>query len=159
MKLALACVVAIGVAIGVSLPAASPRAAPPPAPVAAAVEESPRETVLDRSPGGHFYAVAHVNGEPIRFIVDTGASTIAFSEADAKRARIPFDRGGFTPVGRGASGVVNGQEVTVGEITLDGKKGEDLRGIVMEGADMSLLGQNYLRRLDVRIKGDTMTLR
>lgn len=157
MKLALASVVAIGVAIGVSLPAAPPRAAP--APIVARVEDAPRETVLDRSPGGHFYAVAEVNGEPIRFIVDTGASTIAFSEADAKRAHLPFDRADFRPVGRGASGVVSGQEVTVGEIALDGKKGEGLRGVVMEGAEMSLLGQNYLRHLDVQIKGDTMTLR
>lgn len=158
MKLALAVVVAIGVAIGVSLPAASPRAVTQPAPVAVD-KEAPRETVLERSPGGHFYAVAEVNGEPIRFIVDTGASTIAFSEADAKRARLPFDRASFRPVGRGASGIVNGQEVTVGEIALDGKKGQGLRGVVMEGAEMSLLGQNYLRRLDVRISGDTMTLR
>lgn len=156
MKLALALVVVIGIAIGVSLPALSPPSAAAPA---AAPRDKPVETVLDRSPRGHFYAVAELNGEPIRFLVDTGASVIALTEADAKRAHLEFDRSRYEPVARGASGLVRGQEVRVGRVVLDGKGAENLTAIVMEGGETSLLGQNYLRNLDVRITGDTMTLR
>ena len=158
MKLALAIVVVVGIGIGVSFPSPSPVPAAA-APAEAAIEDAPRETVLERRPDGHFYATAEVNGQPVRFLVDTGASTIALTEADAKRARIPFDPGRYVPVGRGATSVVTGQDITVNSIVIDGKRGERLRGVVMEGAEQSLLGQNYLRRLSVVINGDTMTLR
>ena len=67
MRLALGLIIVVGVAIGASMPVPT---SPPP--VAAAVasegeaEDEPRDTVLERSPRGHFYAVAEVNGEPIR---------------------------------------------------------------------------------------------
>ena len=162
MKIALLCTVAVGVAIGLWLPASPPVG--PAAPVAAAAvaeaeDDAPVETVLKRSSGGHFHAVVEVNGEPIRFIVDTGATVVAMTEADAKRAHIVFDRNDFAAIGQGASGVVQGKEVAIDRIVLDGKSARGLRGIVMADSEMSLLGQNYLRGLDVAIKGDTMTLR
>jgi aspartyl protease family protein len=164
MKLALAVTIGIGTTIGVMLPTTppAPSAARPPAATATPTvvkEDPPSDTVLERSAGGHFYAVAEVNGEPIRFLVDTGASTIALSEEDAMRAHISFDPATYEPVGHGASGVVHGQRVTVDRIVLDGKAGEGLSGIVLPDASVSLLGQNYLRRLNVQIAGDTMTLR
>ncbi len=161
MKIALLCTVAVGVVIGVSLPASRPGGpgAPVAAVVATAEDDPPVDTVLKRSPGGHFHAVVEVNGEPIRFIVDTGASVVAMSEADAKRAHIVFDRNDFEPVGKGAAGIVRGKEVAIDRIVLDGKAARGLRGLVLADSEMSLLGQNYLRNLDVAIKGDTMTLR
>lgn len=159
MKLALLVMIVVGVAIGASMPVPTPRAAPTEVAAAPDAGGSPRETVLERSSGGHFYAVAEVNGEPIRFLVDTGASTVAFSEEDARRAKLEFDPNSYQPVGRGAAGIVHGQEVRVGRLALDGKEAQDLRAVVMQDSEMSLLGQNYLRRLDVRISGDTMTLR
>ena len=77
----------------------------------------------------------------------------------AAEAGLAFDPGAFAPVGRGAGGVVRGQEVTIGRVSLDGKAAMGLRGVVLDGSETSLLGQNYLRRLDVSIRGDTMTLR
>jgi aspartyl protease family protein len=143
------------VAAAVPAPATpSPPAPPPPA------EAPPVETVLDRSPGGHFIAVADVNGEPTRFVVDTGADTVALTMADATRAHIAFDPTQFRVVGRGASGDVRGQEVQIDRIVLDGKEATALRGVVLEGSDISLLGHSYLRSIsDVQIKGDRMILR
>jgi aspartyl protease family protein len=162
MKIALLCTVAVGVVIGVSLPASSPSGSVTPAAAADtadAEEDPPVDTVLKRSPGGHFYAVVEVNGEPIRFLVDTGASVVAMTQADAKRAHVAFDRGDFEPVGKGAAGIVQGARVAIDRISLDGKSAQGLRGMVLADSEMSLLGQNYLRNLDVTIKGDTMTLR
>ncbi|MGN6819903.1 MAG: retropepsin-like aspartic protease family protein, partial [Sphingomonas sp.] len=109
MKYALLAVTVVGIAIGLALPgakhapvaavpaAAAPIAAPPPA-------DQPRETVLDREDNGHFFTVADVNGEPIKFVVDTGATEVALTQDDARRAGIKFDPGQFDVVGTGASG-------------------------------------------------------
>lgn len=158
MRQALLAVIGVGVAIGCVLPngrsAAPTRAATSPAP-----DDRPIETVLERRAGGHFLAVADVNGEPIRFVVDTGADTVALTEEDARRAHVAFDPARFEVVAHGASGDVRGEEVQLNSVVLDGKRVAGLRGLVLEGSQLSLLGQNYLRHMDVEIRGDTMRLR
>ena len=53
-----------------------------------------------------------------------------------------------------------GQEVSLSEVSLDGKRAYGVKGVVLQGLAVSLLGQNYLRQLrGVQIDGDTMTLR
>lgn len=157
MGRALLTMILLGIAIGSALPTAHPRAAPPP--IVAGVER-PTETVLERRDSGHFLTVADVNGEPIRFVVDTGADVVALTVDDARRAGIAFDPGQFTVVAHGASGDVRGQVVRLREVALDGKRADDITGVVLENSPMSLLGQSYLRHLgSVEIRGDTMTLR
>lgn len=164
MKIPLLIVTMAGIVIGLAMPTVkmatpSAKAAAPAAPAPPALPR-PVDTVLDRSPGGHFIAVADVNGEPTRFVVDTGADTVALTMADATRAHIAFDPTQFRVVGRGASGDVRGQEVQIDRIVLDGKEATALRGVVLEGSDISLLGHSYLRSIsDVQIKGDKMILR
>ena len=46
---------------------------------------------VDRSSDKHFYADAEVNGQPIRFLVDTGAGEIALTEEDARKAGMNVD--------------------------------------------------------------------
>ncbi|QNQ08764.1 retropepsin-like aspartic protease family protein [Sphingomonas alpina] len=163
MKIALAIMAVTGIAIGLAVPTAKPKVAAAPAAQpegAVPVRDVPVETVLDRSPSGSFVAIADVNDEPIRFVVDTGADTVALTVEDAKRAHIVFDPSQFQVVGRGASGDVRGQEVRIADIVLDGKRATDVRAVVLEGSDMSLLGHTYLRRLkNVQISNDKMTLR
>lgn len=159
MKLALGLVVVAGIGIGLALPAARPVprvAAQAPSPLA---RETPRPTVVERAASGHFLAVADVNKQPIRFIVDTGADTVALTLDDARTAGVPFDPSQFEVIGKGAAGYVRGQEVRIAELVLDGKRATDVRAVVMQDSDMSLLGQTFLRQIDtVRINGDTMTL-
>lgn len=171
MRLALALVSIIGIAIGLNLPIAkqSPVAAmsglrltpQTQAGNSATLDAmTPEETVLHREASGHFLTVANVNAEPIRFIVDTGADTVALTEEDARRAHVDFDPNQFEVVGRGAAGDVRGQRVQIASLELDGKHASDVRAVVIDGGDISLLGQTYLRNLnEVQIKGDTMTLR
>lgn len=116
--------------------------------------------MIERSENGHYYAVADVNGMPTRFVVDTGATTVALTVDDAKRAGITVDPGQFQVIGSGASGDVRGQEIMIDTVILDGKRVAQLRGAVLEGLNVSLLGQNYLSKLDaVEIRRGTMTLR
>jgi aspartyl protease family protein len=151
-------VIAVGIVLGLAWP--SGRAT---APVATAMasdpgDEEPKETLLERSEGGHFYANVEVNGQLVRFLVDTGATGVALTEADAERVGLEFDRGDYEPVGMGASGPVRGKFVTLDKVSLDGKAVRNVEGAILEGGDMSLLGQNYLGRFSVEMRGDTMRI-
>lgn len=176
MKVAVLTVTAIGIAIGLSAPhgqRAAPTAAATAPSLAVVATPTPRpafspspvatwspDTTLTRDPSGHFFADADVNGTSVHFVVDTGASTVALTEDDARRAGIEFDESRFAVVGSGASGDVRGQVVELRDVVLDGKRVDGLEGMVLEGLTVSLLGQNYLRRLDsVAINGDVMTLK
>ncbi|HSI20095.1 MAG TPA: TIGR02281 family clan AA aspartic protease [Sphingomonas sp.] len=157
MKVALLAVVIVGIAAGLAIPTARPVAV---APASAAPADTPVATVIDRAASGHFLAVADVNEEPIRFVVDTGADIVALTQEDARRAHVDFDPLAFDVIGHGASGEVRGQEVRIESIVLDGKRASNVHGVVLEGGEVSLLGQSYLRHIaNVQIQGDTMTLR
>jgi aspartyl protease family protein len=130
------------------------------APVAPAIAGGAGPVLVQRGEGGHFFVEGTVNDRPVRFVVDTGATGVALTRADAERAGVVFDPNRFGPVGRGASGPVRGELVTVNKVAVGGKAAFDVAGVVLEdGLPISLLGQSYLARLrSVRIEGDTMTL-
>ena len=159
MKIAFGLVVVAGIGIGLALPGARPAPRVAVAAVAAHGGEQAVPTRIERSASGHFLTVANVNDEPIRFVVDTGADTVALTLADARRAHVIFDPDQFQVVGKGAAGAVRGQEVRIADLALDGKHATDVRAVVLEDSDMSLLGQTFLRHIGtVTISDDTMTL-
>ena len=148
----------IGMVIGLAWPASKP--APAPAAVSKAESDGRTETVLEREDNGHFYVHAKINGELVRFIVDTGASAVALTEEDAERIGLDVDPDAFEYIGEGASGPVLGQLVTIDEIDVDGKVVDNVSGAVLKGSKLSLLGQSYLTRMgEVQMRGDTMVLR
>ena len=166
---ALLAIIAGGIVLGLVLP--DGRDAPAPITI---VEENPAPTakpaqrvangfatLIDRAPDGHFYAEARVNGQPVRFMIDTGASAVALTSEDARRIGLPFDSNAFTVVGQGASGNVMGTQVTLDSVEVDGKPASAVRAAILdEGLDVSLLGQSYLAQLsEVKITGDVMELR
>ena len=162
MYKALCIVIAVGIGLGLALPSA--RRSPPP--VALAVSPSPqpddarRDTVLEREANGHFYVHAKVNGELVRFLVDTGASNVALTVEDARRVGLKFDPGEFQYVGEGASGPVRGKLVRLNRVSIEGKAVDDVSGVILEGSNLSLLGQSYLARMgEVQMVGDTMVLK
>jgi len=115
---------------------------------------------LERNGDGHFYADARVNGAPIHFLVDTGATGVALARNDAQRAGIPYSLSESEVIGRGASGDVRGQQVSLERISLGHKEAEDLPAVILEGSEQSLLGQDFLRRFgSVSIEDDRMVLR
>jgi aspartyl protease family protein len=156
MYKALLFVVAAGVAIGLAIPSSnrSVEAA------AVASDGTPRETLLEREANGHFYVHAKVNGEFVRFLVDTGASGVSLTEKDARRVGIQFSPSEFEEVAQGAAGPIRGKLVTIKSVEVDGKKVTNVRGAVLQGSDLSLLGQSYLSRIgEVEMRGDYMVLR
>lgn len=142
-------------------PAATATTAQAPAVATPPAATFPAEIVLERKADGHFYADALVNGQLVRFLVDTGATTVALTMDDARHAGLAFSPAEFTVVGRGVSGPVKGKPVMLRQISIGHKDMRDVRAVILEdGMDVSLLGQSALARIGtVRIADDRMTLR
>ena len=159
---ALIFMVAIGAGIGLMWPTGNaPAPAAPAGPAAASsAPAKPIETRLERTPGGHFYVNGEVNGQLVSFVVDTGATAVALTQEDARRVGIAFSPGEFDVIGTGASGPVRGKILMLDKVSIDGKEVTAVRGAVLEGLDVSLLGQSYLSRIGgVEMSGDTMRLK
>jgi aspartyl protease family protein len=148
-------VITVGLLIGLAWPAAKH------APAAIADDGTRHETVLERESNGHFYTHAKINDrELVRFVVDTGASVVALTVDDARRLGIPVDPNEFTVVGEGAGGPVRGLDLMLDSVEVDGKRVEHVRAVVLEGSNLSLLGQAYLSRMgEVEMSGDYMVLK
>lgn len=118
------------------------------------------ETVLPRDPNGHFFADASINGIPVNFMVDTGASVIALTGADATAAGLSWNDADVRVVASGASGPVHGVFVRLDQVQLGRHEAQNVEAIIVpEGLGVSLLGQSFLRTIEpVRIEGDRMIL-
>lgn len=131
----------------------SPDAAEPAAP--------PGGLVVRAAQDGHFYLDAKVNGTPLRFLVDTGASSVVLSAEAARRARIRPNRMEYTGRASTANGTVRIAPVTLRELRVGDLRLRDVRGSVND-ADMplSLLGMSFLNRLEsFEVSGDQLILR
>lgn len=119
-------------------------APPPPMPAT-----EPASLRTERHSDGLFYVQAKVNGRPIRFLVDTGASYMVLTDADARAAGIVVDRDKF--VGR-VSTVGGDAAMAWTKLERIELAGHDVRGlravVVRDGLGVSLLGQNMLEKLD-----------
>lgn len=113
---------------------------------------------LHRDPDGHFYADAQVNGARVRFMIDTGASMVALTRADAQRAGVPL--GDERGRAMGAGGEIEIVPVTIDRIAVGSLEARGVRGAMVEELPVSLLGQSFLEQVgSVEIRGDTMVLR
>ena len=118
------------------------------------------EVTLKRNSDRHFYADAVVNGRSVHFLVDTGSSEIALTEDDARKIGIEVDPSKYELIGQGASGIVRGQYVELGEIQLGAIRESNAKAVVVQGADVSLLGQPFLENIDeIVIRKGEMLLR
>lgn len=96
---------------------------------------------------GHYRATLEVDGTPVDFVVDTGASDIVLSDDDARRVGIDLSGLTFLGTASTANGVVRTAPVRLDSVTFGGVTDRDLRATVTEGdLDMSLLGMTYLSR-------------
>jgi aspartyl protease family protein len=172
LKLPLAAVLLTGAATGLLLPVVSsvgqpeqPRvldAAMPAAPRGAtAVPDAWAENVvLTRAVDGHFYADVAVDGVSLHMLVDTGASVVALTGADAEALGLTWDPAQVAPVAQGASGAVEGVNLVIPAMTLGDHEARNVPALVIpEGLEVSLLGQSFLSTLgQVQMSGEHMLL-
>lgn len=115
---------------------------------------------LRRANDGHFYADAYVQGSPVRFLIDTGASVVALTADDAHAAGLQWDNSNVRVIGTGANGPVYGVSRTISELEMGGITRRNIDAVIIpRGLEISLLGQSFLSQVaSVEISGDEMLL-
>ena len=124
------------------------------------IQEQAGETLRIRlSPDGHFWADAEVNGEPVRFLIDSGATTTSLSSAVAERTGIRISRG-LPAMVQTANGIVAVQRGRADTIKVGTIERKDLPVHVSESfGDMNVIGMNFLSTLrGWRVEGRVLVL-
>lgn len=119
------------------------------------------EIVFRRANDGHFHVEAEVDGRPIRFLVDTGATDVVLSQDDARRIGFDPAQLDYTQSYSTANGTVFGAPIRIAEIATGDIRVHDVRASV-NGGDMdgSLLGMSFLSKLSgFSFEGDRLILR
>lgn len=108
---------------------------------------------------GHFTTIGVVNGVSLRFLVDTGASAVVLSSADARRAGVNY-LGGTRVFTQTANGVVPVYAVKLDSLRIGDITVNNVDASVIEGdkLPMALLGMSFLNRMEMKRDGSTLTL-
>lgn len=116
------------------------------------------EVVLKRGPDGHYRAPGRINGQPVAFLVDTGATVVALPEALADR--LGLQRGAAMRV-HTANGEAMAYATRLDEIDLGGAVARDVAAHIVPGmtGDEILLGMSYLGRFEIAMNGDGLRIR
>lgn len=105
------------------------------------------QIVLPRARDGHYYLTAQINAAPIRFVVDTGATEMVLTQADARSAGIDPDTLAYRGRANTANGQVRTAFVRLDEVRLGPVTDRNVGAVVNEGEmEQSLLGMGYLQR-------------
>jgi len=108
---------------------------------------------------GHFTVDGQVNGMPVRFMVDTGASLVSLSASEAQRLSLDYRKGQKALMGT-ANGTVPGYLIKLDTLTLGSVTLHGVDAVVLDGPGFGspLLGMSALNRLTMKRDGDVMTL-
>ena len=116
------------------------------------------QVVLQRNRFGHYVANGRINGEPVVFLVDTGATDVALPLRVARRIGIPL---GAVGMAKTANGNIRTWSAWLDSVDLGGLTAKRVQASVlpnMPGEEV-LLGMSYLKRFDLIQHGDILTLR
>ncbi len=108
---------------------------------------------------GHFISDCQINGATLKFLLDTGATSVALNSGDAKFANIDYKAGVPVDVST-ANGAVTGYRVTIANLKIGGITLSQVEATVFEGGSpsMVLMGMTALNRLDMKRQDLAMIL-
>ena len=119
------------------------------------------QTVLTADAQGHFVANARINGFPVRALIDTGATFVSLSVADAQRMGINYLQGKRS-VSQTANGLVSVYLVNIAHVQVGDIAFSNIPGSVAVDATAqqtpALIGMSFLRHVEMRRSGNTMSL-
>ncbi len=116
------------------------------------------ELVIPRSRDGHFYVRGEINRQPVNFLIDTGASSVAISTELARAAGLPEGRPVTVATANGTreARLVHGVPVRAGPLAHNDVS--VTTGLSLGDGSGALLGQSFLRHFDVRIEAERMLI-
>lgn len=119
-----------------------------------------QEIILTQKDDGHFWIKAYVNGVAIDFLVDSGATGIAMSTADADAANVEYDIDSFPVFTETANGTSKNYRAQIALLKTENVTFENVNILVAPNlGDTNLLGMSYLNRLQSwRVEGNRMIL-
>jgi len=109
--------------------------------------------------GGHFSTTGSINGRPIKFMVDTGATMVSFSTNTARQFGIDLNRASQGAVST-AGGVVRSYSVTLDNVKVGSISMNYVEASIVDGLPdgFALLGNSFLSRLQMSREGNVLTL-
>jgi len=115
---------------------------------------------IPRSFDGHYYMTLDINGTPVKFIVDTGATQIVLTQEDATRAGLDVTQLNYFGRANTANGEVRTARVLLNEVEVSGIRDRNVSAYVNDSELFSsLLGMSYLQRWDkIEIADGTLVL-
>ncbi|WP_082626679.1 retropepsin-like aspartic protease family protein [endosymbiont of Ridgeia piscesae] len=121
-------------------------------------EQGGAEVVLQRNSRGHYLAPGRINGVPVLFLLDTGATNVALSERLAERIGLPRGASSLSVTANGTvrSWLTRLNRVELGSLSMSGVEASVLPGMA---GDEVLLGMSFLKHLELQQQGDKLILR
>lgn len=125
------------------------------------VRSAAEEVRIFRDGDGMFTTVGSINGMPVDFLVDTGATSIAMNSAQARRLGIDFRVAGEPGAAVTASRVERVYHVTLDSVKVGGIQLRNVEAVVLDGPQpqRTLLGMSFLGRLEMQNDGQHLMLR
>ena len=110
---------------------------------------------------GMFRSVGTINGRTVRFLLDTGATTVAMNKSQAKQLGVDYRMSGERVVVSTASQNVKGYRVRLKSVSLGKIRQNNVEAMVIDGNHPGpiLLGMSFLGKLKVEKSGDVMKVR
>jgi len=116
------------------------------------------EVVLQRGRDGHYRAPGRIDGHPVAFLVDTGATEVAIPKALADSIGL---RAGRAFQAQTANGPTVAYATRLASVSLGGLEAREVAGTIIAnpGSAEVLLGMSFLSRFDIAISYGEMRLR
>ncbi|MDM8569590.1 TIGR02281 family clan AA aspartic protease [Thiotrichales bacterium HSG1] len=117
-----------------------------------------REVVLQRNRYGHYVANGDINGQPVVFLLDTGATRVSIPESVANNLNL---QKGVPLQANTANGVITTYSVTLNKVAIGPVELSAVRASINPNmlGDEILLGMSFLKHLELIQRGNTLTLR
>lgn len=118
------------------------------------------EVQIPKGQGGHYFTAGSINGYPVAFMVDTGATDIAMNMNQARRLGLDLKRG-RPGISNTAGGMVDTLQVTLGKVSVGSIVTHDISATVVLGDHPTqiLLGNSFLSKVEIREQSGVMVLR
>jgi len=119
------------------------------------------ETIqVRRQDDGHYWLLVDVNDNPVRFMIDSGATTTAINATTAKETGVDVDANGYPIILSTANGRVTAQRGRVQSLKIGSHALPQHQVVISESfGDVNVLGMNFLDSMKRwKVEGNVMTL-